>query len=418
MILWAVLTAITSAAAVLVAVPLIRRIESGTGDRDRRLAVARDQVAEVAAEQARGVIGAAEAAEARAEIERRVLVDMRQVETAPRPLSDRRRPLAIAAASGWVVAGAIGLYAYLGRPEVPVAVPPATVAPSETAAAPRTGAVAEAGAPKAGGSVEEVISTLAARLKENPDDAEGWRMLGWSYFQTERYADAATAYGEAVTRDASRPEVWSAYGEVLVRSANGLVTGEALKVFDAALKLDPSDPRAAFFKGMALEQAGDAAAAIEAWIALVEAAPQTGADWVPGVVQRIDELAAAKGIDIGTRIDPWRGLTAVPETLATAALEGAGTGGPTAADVATAEAMLPEDRAAMIQGMVDQLDARLTEAPDDPDGWLKLMRSRMVLNQPDAAALALDRARLALADNPEALAAVEAGAAALGVAGN
>lgn len=39
------------------------------------------------------------------------------------------------------------------------------------------------------GDVDGRIAGLASRLKENPNDAEGWRMLGWSYFNTQRYAN-------------------------------------------------------------------------------------------------------------------------------------------------------------------------------------------------------------------------------------
>ena len=72
----------------------------------------------------------------------------------------------------------------------------------------------------------------------------------------------------------------------------------------------------------------------------------------------------------------------------------------------------------MIEGMVAKLDARLTDNPDDPEGWVKLINSRMVLKQPEAAAEALTRARTALAASPDKLQIVEDGAAAAGLSGN
>ena len=414
MILWAILTAMTAAVAVAISIPLIRRYEVGRSDRDLLVAVARDQVAELASEVARGTLTATEADEGRAEIDRRVLAAVKSSEGPGQVAPERRRMLGVVALSGWVVAGATGLYALIGQPDVPaVTREPAEVASVEPAETEGT-AVAPAPKPAGAGSVEEMINGLVTRLAENPEDAEGWRMLGWSYFQTERYADAAKAYGEAVKRDASRSEVWSAYGEVLVRTAQGLVAEDAIAAFDQALAIDPKDPRAHFFKGMALEQAGNPAAAVEAWVKLIEGA-EKGADWLPGVIERVDELSTAQSIDIGTRIDAWRPLAALPALDDAPA---ASSPGPTAEDVAAAQEMAPEDRSAMIEGMVAKLDARLTDNPDDPEGWVKLINSRMVLNQPEAAADALTRARAALAASPDKLQMVEDGAAAAGLSGN
>ena len=55
--------------------------------------------------------------------------------------------------------------------------------------------------------VNSMIERLAARLDAAPDDVKGWRMLGWSYFNTGHYAEAATAYAKAVALDPSSTEL-------------------------------------------------------------------------------------------------------------------------------------------------------------------------------------------------------------------
>jgi cytochrome c-type biogenesis protein CcmH len=55
----------------------------------------------------------------------------------------------------------------------------------------------------------------------------------------------------------------------------------------------------------------------------------------------------------------------------------------------------------MVRGMVDGLASRLESSPDDPEGWIMLMRSHIVLNEQDKARAALERATKALADSPE-----------------
>jgi cytochrome c-type biogenesis protein CcmH len=419
MTIWIVLTILTSIVVVVLAIPVIRRLEAPRTDEDRLMQVSRDQLAEIEADEKRGTLTEHDAAEARAEVERRVLAVAKSAPEQLKPTTERGRAFALVAITGWVVAGATGLYAYLGRPDLPSK--PAVVETMEqarpAASAERQLAQSVAAPAKPGtSSVEEAISKLITRLEEKPDDAEGWRMLGWSYFNTERYAEAAESYGKAVKLDGSLPEVWSAYGETLVRTARGLITDEAAAAFDEALKLNPEDPRARFFKGMALEQAGNPTAAIEAWLALADSAP-ADADWLAGVVTRIEELAAASNYDLGTRLDGMRtvGADLLPPSGGLPPASSSNDRGPTAADVAAAGTMSPEDRQAMIQGMVEQLASRLQDNPDDPEGWVKLIRSRLVMKDADGAAGAYADAKSALGASPEKMAVVTQGALALGL---
>jgi cytochrome c-type biogenesis protein CcmH len=67
--------------------------------------------------------------------------------------------------------------------------------------------------------VNTMIDRLADRLKTSPNDIEGWRMLGWSYFQTGRYQQAATAYARAVELDPSSAEFKRAYEDAKAKAA-------------------------------------------------------------------------------------------------------------------------------------------------------------------------------------------------------
>jgi tetratricopeptide (TPR) repeat protein len=67
--------------------------------------------------------------------------------------------------------------------------------------------------------VNTMIERLAARLKTTPEDIEGWRMLGWSYFQTARYEQAAIAYARAVELDPSSAELKLAYEEARAKAS-------------------------------------------------------------------------------------------------------------------------------------------------------------------------------------------------------
>jgi cytochrome c-type biogenesis protein CcmH len=67
--------------------------------------------------------------------------------------------------------------------------------------------------------VNTMIERLADRLKTSPRDIEGWRMLGWSYFQTGRYQQAATAYARAVELEPSSAEFKRAYEDAKAKAA-------------------------------------------------------------------------------------------------------------------------------------------------------------------------------------------------------
>ena len=146
-------------------------------------------------------------------------------------------------------------------------------------------------------STDEMIERLAARLKQNPNDAGGWRMLAWSYARTERFVEAASAYRKAIELAPDVAALRSALGVALVSVANGTVTDEAKELFAAAVKLDALDPQGRFYLGLARSQAGDGQGALDDWIAFMkEADPQ--ATWLPELRERITDLAADLGVDV------------------------------------------------------------------------------------------------------------------------
>ncbi len=433
MLLWMILTILCSAAAVLVAAPFLRRYgqqdAAGTAD----LQVYRDQLGEVEREVAAGIIAPAQAEGARVEIGRRLLSAQKAIGTAVKGPTLAGNQVAIVGVTGIVVLGSVILYALSGRPDLPSAqavrpqglpVASAPQAPSAGGTPVRPGETSAGQAPAAAGtgaslgSVDEMIGRIAARLEKNPGNAEDWRMLGWSYFGTDRYAEAADAYGKAAQLQPGNALLFASQGEALVRAAQGQITPQAMAVFEATNKLDPKEPRARFFLGMAKEQAGDKAAALAAWVALAKDA-DPAEPWAADLLQRIAELAGQMGVAVpdvaraaAQQAGP-PGLTllkeAEPATPAATPAQPArpqqsskqaAERGPTADDVKAAEALSAGDRNTMIRGMVDGLAARLEKSPRDADGWIKLIRSRKVLGEDAAASQALKKALDIFADAP------------------
>ncbi len=404
MILWIILTLLTAVAAVVVAIPFIRHHEISHLNEEQSLQVGRDQLDELKGDVERGLIGKDEAAAAKVEIERRILMAAKTPNKGFSFGSEKGQIWTLTIVVGWVVVGATGLYALIGRPELPSRPFIATAVKTQQPVS-QTG-----NATSAVGEVDSLIAGLETRLAGNPDDAEGWRMLGWSYFNTQRYDLASKAYEKSVAIDASDPAVLAAYGETLVRAQKGLVSEKAQSVFDDVLALNPSEPRARFFKGMALEQSGNSKAAIDLWLAILDDAP-ANADWIAGLELRVQELAAASGYELGGRF----GETGFLDQNSASLLPPEPANGPTQEDINAAQKMTNEDRQAMIVGMVDKLAARLEDNPNDVEGWMKLIRSRLVLGEKDAALSAYLRASDVFAGQPLELSQVSDTARQLGL---
>jgi cytochrome c-type biogenesis protein CcmH len=277
--------------------------------------------------------------------------------------------------------------------------------------------------------VAQLISGLEQRMQATPDDPEGWRMLGWSYFQTGRYADAVKAYGRAIALKPDGEGYQSAYGEALVQEAGGQVTPAAAAAFEKAAAQDGADARARYFLAVRKAEQGDRKGAIEDWLKLLADSP-ADAPWLPQLRQIIEQTAQAAGIDIAARLAATRpvGNAAVPglppPVAAAAAANNAGPPpagpagvmpGPSGDQVAAAQAMSPAQRQAMIRGMVDGLAEKLKANPTDEAGWLRLMRARTVLGEAAAARAAREQALAAFAGDAAAQARIRAAAAEMGL---
>lgn len=416
MTLWLVLTVMIAVAAVLVSSPFIRRLERSRLQSSGDVAVYRDQLKEIENEVAQGVLDRAQADSAGIEIKRRILAADRAAGPGDGPLSVGERKFAVVSVTSIVVFGSIALYAFVGSPDLPAATaassatpvpvaapasadsPVARLAAAQSATQPVPPAKSSAGssAPAQTGlpPVEEMVGRLEARLQRNPQDADGWRMLGWSYFSIERFNEAADAYAKAIALKPGVADFRSGRAEALIRAANGSVTAEAKAEIDEVLKLDPKDARARFFAGLAKVQAGDKSAALSDWSNLyAEASPAE--PWIADLKQRIDDLRKELGLGesaapAGTAGNLLDALKKADEVAARSAAPAER--GPRPEDVRAAQAMAPSDRAAMIRGMVDGLASRLEQSPRDAEGWVKLIRSRVVLGDADLARQSLQRA--------------------------
>lgn len=278
-------------------------------------------------------------------------------------------------------------------------------------------------------SVPDVIAQLEARLAKNPDDAEGWSMLGWSYYQTGQYGEAAQALRRAAKLDPGNAKHQSMLGEALVLASNADngFPEDALAAFRRALAIDPKDPQARYFLAAAKDMDGKHQEAIDDWFALMADTP-ADAPYAEDIVTVIRTVGEERGIKVEDRLASTRFAPAAgggsPIEGAPGVAAGSGsqvaTGaipGPSREQMQAAGSLPPGQQEAMIRQMVDGLAAKLKSNPKDADGWIMLMRSRVQLGEAAKAGQAYADARKAFAGNNGVLAKLKEAAQTLGVPG-
>jgi cytochrome c-type biogenesis protein CcmH len=114
-------------------------------------------------------------------------------------------------------------------------------------------------------SIPEMVARLEKRLKSNPDDVKGWRMLGRSYIVMQNLTGGRDAYGEAYKREPGNVSIILEYAEATARANDNSMLGRPAELIEEALKLEPANSYALILKGIALFHQNDMPGAVGVW---------------------------------------------------------------------------------------------------------------------------------------------------------
>jgi len=157
--------------------------------------------------------------------------------------------------------------------------------------------------------VSQMMAQLEARLKTHPDDADGWLLLGRSKYVLKDYNAAAHAYGEAYRATKGQDlEALLGYAETLALSDPTTLKGKAGELFETALALDPSNPKALWFGGLAASINGQSELAESRWMTLLQQALPQNIKVI--VAERLTALANAGNRPVNPRIAALLAATA------------------------------------------------------------------------------------------------------------
>ena len=348
---WTAFAILAVLVALFVAGPLIRRARPSKPREEYDLAVYRDQIRELEEDVARGLLAPEQEVAARLEIDRRLLGATKQRYRSPGKL-----PIWQTAVLLLVGVPAVSLVLYLWRGEP--GVPDQPLAQRADLAAQRA-------------ETQQLLNFIAEQelvVRDTPDDAYAWTVLGRAYLLAGRFDPAADAFRRALVLGDDTPERQLELVEALLNLSGGTITPEAGAAIDAALAADPDHPAARYYHALGLSQDGRTREAFDAWLALAADTP-AGAPWRPVLVGHLENAADMLGVDLAE---------AMPE--------------PPPSPPAGLGDMSRGEQFALIEQMVGRLAARLEENPGDAEGWVQLSQSYRVLGRYDEAREAVARA--------------------------
>ncbi|TCS12095.1 c-type cytochrome biogenesis protein CcmI [Caulobacter sp. BK020] len=334
---------------------------ASAGGDDASLAVHRRQLSEIDDLAERGLLADAELKGARAEAARRLIAAADH--QAPWPPTDPKlRPLVLALAAAAPLL-AIALYGVVGAPGL------ADQPFLKRVAAWRNTDPAQL-------EPQKIATVLEQIAVQRPTDPEPLKNLALARMAAGDATGASQALRRAVILAPARADLWAGLGETFVADGDGEIGTDARKAFAEALKRDPRNVSARYHLGLARIANGDVQGGLADWKALL-------ADLPPDDPRRMGFGHQIAQVQADGGLRPSAAPTGQPA-------EGGSDG----------------DVQGMIQGMVAGLAARLEASPDDPDGWVKLVRAYAVLGDAARRDATLAKAEARYKDQPKVLAAL------------
>lgn len=281
---WVICAVMVAIALAFVLPPLLAADDAKPADesKESNVSVYRDQLAELEADLRNGIIAEDQYQQDRDAIERRMLEDVSATDSAlakPAPANPDRRPAyAIAFA---IPVLAIVLYLQIGNPRLK---PQGRPEPPESPSAESSQPDSQMGQP----NIQANVAALAKRLEQNPNDVQGWAMLGRSYTSMEKYQEASDAYAKATALKSDDADLWADYAFTMAMVNGQRLQGKPQELIAKSLQLDPDNAKALELAGSAAFETKNYKQAIVYWQRLLAKTP-AGSELASTISQRIDK---------------------------------------------------------------------------------------------------------------------------------
>jgi len=247
---WLAASAMTVIAVMFAVVPLLRNRADTTIDHDEiNTAVIREQLKELEEDLAAGKLDEDSYTAARRDLERELLDDVKADTESTSPAAGSGK-WAIGLVGVLIPAMAVMIYLQLGVTEIPERQVPVKAAPSANGM---------------DHPMAAMVEKLAERLQQEPDNAEGWMLLGRSYATLNQFDNAAAAYEQALRLTGDHPQVLTDFADMRIMANGGQFTAESVALLERALAVDADNPKAMWLMGHWKYQNNDYRAALDYW---------------------------------------------------------------------------------------------------------------------------------------------------------
>jgi cytochrome c-type biogenesis protein CcmH len=296
LVFWSLATVMTVVALLITLVPLLRARSAvaGPSEHAAALEVLRGQRREIESDIASGILAADARDEALSELLVRAGEDL-PADSSRAPTAAMRKPWIPAAIVAIAIpALAFGIYGTLGTP-------------SALDVRPMAGASAD------DKQIMAMVESLARKVRDRPDDVQGWSLLGRSMATVGRFQEAADAYEHLSKLMPGDANVLADWADVLGMAQGRSLLGRPREIARQALDADPKHPKALALMGTAELDAGDFGSAVAYWERLRDQLPQSSPDAEEArtIIAEIRARAAAAGKPLpGGRVEPVAGKPA------------------------------------------------------------------------------------------------------------
>ena len=277
-VFWLIAGIFAAGALAYVLRPLLRRTGAQEVKRsDANVAIYKDQLRELDAELAAGTLTPEDHSRARLELEQRLLEDVPAVEVERAAAGGRRAALVVGIA---VPVLAVAVYFTTGAPGA-LSPRPHEVEPTAE-------------------QINGMVARLAAKLRENPDDVDGWKLLGRSYMVMGRFPEAVAAYAKAAEKAPRDAQLLADFADALAMTRGEKLAGEPEQLVLRALQVDPNNLKALALAGTAAYERQDFAKAAELWGRMLPLVPADSED-ARMISTNVEEAKKLAGIGGGEK---------------------------------------------------------------------------------------------------------------------
>ena len=145
-----------------------------------------------------------------------------------------------------------------------------------------------------------MVDSLAAKMKERPDDATGWSLLARSLSSLGRFKESAEAYERLAKLTPGDPQVLADYADILAMAQGKRLAGKPETLIRQALEIDPKHPKALALAASAAADAGDLPASLQYWQRLADSLPPDSEDAreVGQIIAQLRQQAQGTGVKL------------------------------------------------------------------------------------------------------------------------